>query len=46
VVGLLTNDQARLELEAQARTFANRLFSPDAAFAELQSALALNGNVA
>jgi glycosyltransferase involved in cell wall biosynthesis len=46
VVALLTNDQERLELEARARAFANRLFSSDAAFAQLQSALALNGTVA
>jgi glycosyltransferase involved in cell wall biosynthesis len=44
VVRLLTDDQMRLALEAQARAFAERMFSPDAVFSELASALALDRN--
>jgi glycosyltransferase involved in cell wall biosynthesis len=39
VVTLLTDEQARVVLETGARTFADRLFSPGAVFAELRVVL-------
>ena len=44
VVRLLTDDQIRLGLEAHARAFADRMFSPHAVFSELAAALAVGRN--
>ncbi len=46
VVTLLKDDRTRLALEVQARAFADRMFSPKAAFSELASALTGDGDVA